>query len=101
MPMPIPSIVTRAGQSWKTRADGFAQPDLARPLRHGHEHDVHYADPTDDQAYPRDQTQEDREQAGDTAKRIQDLLGRDDHEIFVANKLDVVAVGQQLLDLGF
>ena len=33
-------------------ADREARTDLARPLRHRHEHDVHDADTADDQASP-------------------------------------------------
>ena len=42
------------------RADGLAHPDLARPLRHRHEHDVHHADAADQE---RDEGDEDHRAA--------------------------------------
>ena len=42
------------------RADGLADADLARPLRHGHEHDVHDADAADEQRDADDAAHDDR-----------------------------------------
>jgi hypothetical protein len=42
------------------RADGESQADLARPLGHRHEHDVHDADATDQKRHARDAREERR-----------------------------------------
>ena len=47
-------------------ADGFADADLARPLRHRDEHDVHDADAADEQRQPGDEQPDGGDGAGDS-----------------------------------
>ncbi len=81
-------------------ADGEADADLVRALGHGDEHDVHDADPTDQQRH----TGHRREQHGHElcrgAQRLGDLSRIEDVEVVVLVALQVSPLAHDLRDLG-
>src|SRR6202158_1598901 len=56
-------------------ADGFTPGDLARALRDGHQHDVHHADTTNQQAYRTDDRNQKRHRSGDLPELVRDFRG--------------------------
>ena len=81
------------------RAEGFAQADLARALRHRDQHDVHDADAADEQRDRRHRDQEPRQRAGDRAERVgQRLLGLDG-EVVLGRIGDVVRLFERQPDI--
>src|SRR5437899_1803996 len=72
------------------RADGFAQADLPRALRHAHQHDVHDHDAPD---HKRDR----RDRDGDRDKRAADILPQGQERVTGLNR-EIVAglVGQMM-----
>ena len=81
------------------RADGQADADLARPLRHAHEHDVHDADAADDERDAGDRAEQHGHDARGGGRGFGDLLLVADGEIVVAAGANVVALAEQLGDL--
>ena len=63
------------------RADGAADADLARPLHHAGEHDVHDADAADEQRDRRDRHHDHLEDALRAALLGEQLRRRDDGEV--------------------
>ena len=67
------------------RADRFAQADLAGALGDRHQHDVHDANPADQQRDGGNSTQEDGQHVGDGAGRVEKILLGQDGEIVGAD----------------
>ena len=76
-----------------------AQPDLARPLGHRHEHDVHDADAADDERDRRDAGQQVRHRVRRRGQHARHLLERPHQEVVVGAGLDLMARAQQRRDL--
>jgi hypothetical protein len=81
----------------RDRADGEADADLARPLGHRDEHDVHDADAADEQADRGHRGDDLGQQGGRAGQRVADLLGIEDVEIVLLAAGDVAALAQQIL----
>ena len=83
----IDSVSTCDMMSVRLRAERLAQPDLARPLAHHHQHDVHDDDAADDERQ-RDDADEDGE---DAARRLaveaEKRVGREDAEVVGLGRL--------------
>ena len=78
-------------------ADGLADADLARPLGHGDDHDVHDADAADHQRDAGDRAQEDRQHTGDLLSCLQLILLAGDAEVGLASDVrDVVSLAQEV-----
>src|SRR5258707_4930352 len=72
-------------------ADGFADTDLAGAFGNTDEHDVHHADPADEQADGAEENRGDRDFADDVAKFLDLFFGGVDGEIVVGVLGAVVA----------
>ena len=80
-------------------ADRQANPDLAGPLRHRDEHDVHDPDPADEQRDRGDAGEERGQHAGDSAHELLDLAEVTDREVVVLALVDPPPLAEELLDL--
>ena len=76
------------------RAEGLQEADLARPLRHRDEHDVHDPDPRDGQRHRRDAGERRREDPEDLAERLHHGVLRQDRDVL----LPVVPVAEHRED---
>ena len=106
MPRPPPSRQSTTASTRNCRrmslgpgADGHPQADLAVPLGHRHEHDVHDADAADDQRDQGHAHQQARHEADRRAQGLDDLGHVADVEVVRLARADVVPLAQQLGDL--
>jgi hypothetical protein len=83
------------------RADRLADADLAGPLGDADEHDVHHADPADEQRDRGDLAEQRGEHAARGAGRFQQRALVEDVEAGFFGVLDLVAFLDDLLDLSF
>ena len=63
------------------RAERLAQPDLARPLAHHHQHDVHDDDAADDQRQPDDADEDGEDALGRRVVDAEQRVGREHPEV--------------------
>ena len=106
MPMtpPISESVTASTRNCvrmsRPRApDRHAQADLARPLRHRDQHDVHDADAAHEQRDGRDGGQQQGQHLRGRLLRLEHLGEVADPEVVVLVRLQAVALAQELADL--
>src|ERR1043165_1978332 len=78
------------------RADGLADADLPRPLRHGDEHDVHDADAADEKGNADDRAHDYGRRGERFGDHFQNLLLRQHAEIVFLIFLEVVARAEDL-----
>ena len=81
------------------RADGHADADLARPLGHRDEHDVHDPDAADEQRHRRDREQQRAKDLHLRVLRLRDLFLRAHLKIEIAAGRDAVSLTQNCFDL--
>src|SRR6266404_7991560 len=81
------------------RADRHAGSDLSRPLGHAHEHDVHDANPADNQRDASDGKQQSRHHIRRRGSGFRDLLLIAHRKIVIASRPNVVTLSQQPDDL--
>ena len=80
------------------RADRLAHPDFAGSLSDAHQHDIHYAYATDDQAYTRNREHADEQHAGKLIPNIVNGIGREYGEVVGFVECNLAAAAQQLAD---
>src|ERR1051326_4284361 len=83
------------------RADGLSDADLARPLRHRDEHDVHDADAADEQGDADDRSHDHGGGGERFGDHLQDLFLREHAEVVFLIFFQVVACAEDLLGLIF
>ena len=84
----IASTRNCSSTSTVARADRQAQADLARPLGHRHQHDVHDADAADEQRHRGDARQQVGHRRRGRRQHARHLLERPHHEVVVVAGLD-------------
>ncbi len=81
------------------RPDRHAQSDLARPLRHRHEHDVHDPDAADQERHRRDRGEQIGHHLGRLLLGLENLGEVPEPEVVVLERLQAMALTQERTDL--
>ena len=81
------------------RSDGHAHTDLACPLSHAHEHNVHDADATHDKRDAGNRAKQERHDFGRLGRCLRNFLLGSNGEIVVATRPDVMSLSKQRDDL--